>query len=237
MMETFKKEELRSFYKDSYIDEINRKDSLNERLSFPLAIFTLLIGAMSYFFNSIFSLKFNFDFMTITFWYFSVLLSIFIIISLYHLYKSLFGYEYAYIADLKEIDSSIQKFIEYNAKIVDSSQQIKIDDEFTDFLLKQYTESTSINRKNNKLKTVHFIKMLRSLFASVILLFITAISFFFLQSNVSEKIHKVKIVNLKERYIMNDEEKKKIDPEEAKKPEWPGIEKIEEAKEKKDKNK
>lgn len=35
---------------------------------------------------------------------------------------------------------------------------------------------------------------------------------------------------------MNDEKKKKIDPEEAKKPKWPDIEKLEEAKEKKDKD-
>lgn len=194
-MGKLKKEELLSFYKDSYINEINRKDSLNARLSFPLAIFTLLIGAMSYFFNNIFPL--NFDFMTIIFCFFFTFLFILITTSLYHLYKSLFGYEYAYIADLKEIDSSIQEFIKYNAKLTDSSQQINIDDEFTDFLLKQYTESTSINRKNNKFKTIHFIKTLRLLFASIILLFATAIPFFFLQSNAAEKIYKVKIGKFK----------------------------------------
>lgn len=235
-MGKFKKEELLTFYKDSYVNEINWKDSLNARLSFPLAIFTLLIGAMSYFLNNIFLLKFNLDFMTVIFWFFFTFLSVSIASSLYHSYKSLFGYEYAYIADLKEIDSSIQEFIKYNAKLTDSSQQINIDDEFTDFLLKQYTESASMNRKNNKLKTIHFVKMLRGLFVSVVLLFITAIPFFFLQSNVAAKIYKVEILNLKEGYAMNDERKKKIDPEEAKKPEWPDIEKLEESKLKKDKN-
>ncbi len=205
-----------SFYENCYYFEINRKDTLNSRLNFSIAILTLLIGAVAFYLTNISKLHLELSVISIAFWLFLLCLAITIAFSLYYLYKSIFGFEYGYMPSLNKIDSTI--------KTINSG----VDKQFTSFLLDRYSKATTLNRENNKRKSGYFILTLRSLFVAIIFLICTTIPFFILKIQNGSTIYKIEVMNLKGAIIMQDEEKKEKKKEEevAK---WPDIEKLEEA--------
>ena len=165
-------QKLLPLYENAYRFEIDRKDAINSRLSFPIAIFTLIIGAISFFIKD--APHFRND---ITFSVFYPLI-FFLIISLgfvlYYFCKTLFGYSYAYLRPLGEIDTVVRKIKKYNDQ-VSVQKRRDIGYELTVFLLEQYRSSADINRDLNKVKSGYFLRTLRALFISILFLFFSAV--------------------------------------------------------------
>ena len=231
-------ETLLLLYENAYRFEINRKDATNTRLSFPIAMFTLIIGAIAFFIKD--APHFHNDPTS----YFFYLLLFFLIISLgfalYFFCKTLFGYRYAYLRPLGEIDTVVRKIKKYNNQV---SERKKRDTghKLTVFLLEQYRSSADINRDLNKQKSGYFLRTLRALFISILFLFFTTVPCLISKNSLPEKVHKVEVVNflnqglnkptIKEEQIMaEDNEREPTTDEDLNSIEWPeGPERVEEA--------
>lgn len=208
-------EKLLDFYKELYYFELDRKDKINSYLSFPLAILVLIIGVVSYFLNNLPSFNIN-SILSNLFHLFLICLSVNILCSLYYFIKSIYGYGYGYIATATEIDSYIKKLEEYN-KEAPTKQRENIETAFEELLLKQYSEYSSINSKNNDTKSRCLHNTSKSLVIALIFIILSSVPFFILKYNLFKEKKEIKITTSKGGSIMSEENKKKTTP----KPEKP----------------
>lgn len=225
-------------YETAYKFEIERKDAINSRLSFPIAIFTLIIGAISFFIKDAPEFPSN----RMSYWFYPLLFALIVSLgfALHFFSRTLFGYSYAYLRSLGEIDTVARKLKEYNDHVSQSSKR-DIGHELTVFLLEQYRSSTDINRHLNIQKSGYFLWTLRSLFVAILFLILSAVPFSISKYGADEKVHKIEVVNLrdqgvrtptvKEGKIMAEDDKREpTTNEDPKPPDWPeGPQMVEEA--------
>lgn len=171
-------------YESVYRFEIERKDAINSRLSFPIAILTLLLGAITFLIKDL--PNFENNIYCFFFYFFAFLLVISFLYSIYLFVRSLFGYRYAYLRPLGTIDKVVRDLKKYNEK-VKADKKADIKNELSVFLLEQYCESSDINRDLNKKKTGYFRRTLKALVASALFLFLALMPFMFLKYSRTEQ--------------------------------------------------
>ena len=207
------KENLLPLYESVYKFEIERKDAINSRLSFPIAILTLLIGSITFFIKDLPALEnniYSYLFYLLIFFMFAS-----IVYSIYLFVRSLFGYRYAYLRPLGTIDKVVRDLKKYNAKIA-KDERVDINDELSVFLLSQYCSSSDINRNLNKKKTGYFRRTLKALIVSSLFLFLSFLPFMFLKYSTTDlKMQNIAIkdFHLKDPVIIkikDDDELKKF---------------------------
>lgn len=171
-------------YESVYKFEIERKDAINSRLSFPIAILTLLLGAITFFIKDLPTFENNVY--CYIFYSFAFFLVTSIFYSIYLFVRSLFGYRYAYLRPLGMIDKVVRDLKKYNEK-VEKDKRANIENELSVFLLEQYCSSSDINRDLNKKKTGYFRKTLKALVASALFLLLSLLPFMFLKYSTKEQ--------------------------------------------------
>jgi hypothetical protein len=152
-------------FKEMYYHELAQKENINNRISIPLGILTLLIGVASYYINSIYNLTIN----TWFYIFISVLVvySILIIICIYLLYKAYYGYEYTYISTAKVIDEHTEYYINYYDQYYDNyfsrttncTKNELIENAVNKKLYELYKDSIDTNAKLNEDKLVYLRKI------------------------------------------------------------------------------
>lgn len=182
------------FYEGVYKFEMERKDAVNARLNFPIAILTLIVGAITFFLKDIPKIDTS---VTSKFFYTLIILSIPSLIATFYFFaRAVFGYKYAYLRPLGVIDNIVRKLKRYNSDFKNVHNKRDIEHEITVFLLDQYQVATDINGDLNKKKLGYFRRTLIGLFITVIFLCLSIIPFVILKYSDSDDIQKVQITNL-----------------------------------------
>ena len=168
--EEFAVKKLLPFYERIYFFEIDRKNSLRERLNFPVSILILTLGVTAYFFNNLPTLS---PIILLCIFY----LSLFLLImsqgfTLYFLIRSIFRYKYRYISNITRIDTTIRSLKKYNDSVPESKRR-NIEQEFAYFLIEQYQSAASINSRNNNVKTGYLFRAMCAIVITVVILIIS----------------------------------------------------------------
>ncbi|MFC1460962.1 hypothetical protein ACFLQR_00395 [Verrucomicrobiota bacterium] len=201
----FAKNTLLPLYDKAYHFEVQQKNTINSRLNFPIAILTLVLGALTILLKDLPRTNDNTSCVIFFITFTTVIPSL--ISTLYFFAHSIFGYKYDYVKSTGTIDSIVRSLKTYNDK-EENTKKRNIEKELIFFLLNQYKISADDNREANIRKSMYLRKTLISLFISGICLMVAVGAYFFGTVNVPEEIHKVQIINSKEEVIMFDDEDK-----------------------------
>lgn len=184
---------LHSFYKEIYFHELNRKDTINARLNFPVALLTLVVGGDWYLLNNF--VPTSNIYLDLPFYGLTFLAFICLVRSAVYLVRCIFGYKYSYIADTQKIDNYKSELVKYNEEIA-SDSKINIQGEVINLLTEQFCRCSSINSKNNFLKSTLFQNTLMWLVIATSLLALSTAPFLVVkQFYTQDKIQKVEIIN------------------------------------------
>jgi uncharacterized Tic20 family protein len=165
------------FFKETYFREEEKKNEINNSLSLPIGVITILIGVVFYLLTN-FDFKFNL-LLSIIFLVSSLSCILFLSLSCFHVIKSYTnfhnGYGYSYLADSDDLESFYQAnkaYYKVNPQLNDIS-----DDEFSDYILSELIKNTDTNQKNNKTKSFHRYLSLKHLITALLLVFLTIFPF------------------------------------------------------------
>ncbi len=150
-MEIIYYKELLSIFERRYYSEIERKDKINSSMSIPIAILAPIVGFYGYNISNV-----KIIFCTIGSIVSSLLfifLSLFLILSIIMVFKTLVGYEYGYLPYLLKAWEHLNDLDQYYKqdyfKLVgkDTDELFKAD--FYDFILSAYIKYTDMNIRSN----------------------------------------------------------------------------------------
>lgn len=171
--------EKRDLFKEMYYFELERKESINSRISVPIGVITILSGAVFYFLNIIdkvpnMKLKLS---VKIIFWLFLIVVISTIVLTA----MAYYGYKYFYIPIPRDIEKDykiIQDYYDenYTKYFKSKTQETKdelINKKFDEYLCQRYMDATTSNTKLNtrKLRLLRYAGwgILISLFLGLIL--------------------------------------------------------------------
>lgn len=147
--------------KERYLWEHERKNELNNIISIPLGLISLLIGSLAYFFNN--QPKNSNNILFILYYVFIVISVLCLIFCLFCFYFHQTGYTYYYISSPDKLFEYEQNYIKnFNENNVEVDYTV-INDNACKFLYKQYVEAATQNKSNNEKK----IKVYRYLIISI----------------------------------------------------------------------
>jgi hypothetical protein len=142
-------------YKGMYYYELDIKEKINSRISLPLGIIILLLGGGFCFIKDMF----DFTQCTMRNIYIILLISyiIFVIGSIISLINSYYGYEYHYLPETSVIEKYIEDVKEYYNKNYEEyfsensciSKECLIENEVSEFLIKNYISTAEHDQKMN----------------------------------------------------------------------------------------
>ncbi|MDH7914623.1 MULTISPECIES: hypothetical protein [Flavobacteriaceae] len=161
-------------YRNSYENELKKKDDLDKSINIPILIVTLIFGAVSYFAKSLnYECLNTIDYVILGFiglTFIILCLGIFRIIISYN--NGIKGYEYEITGSAKDYEKYRKELSEfYNEK------EKKVESEFEESLITNFIECIDSNTDLNIFRTFQLFLAKRSIIISLILTFITFIVF------------------------------------------------------------
>jgi hypothetical protein len=161
-------------YRNSYENELRKKDDLDKSINIPVLIVTLIFGAVSYFSKSL-----NYDclkpidyvilgFIVLTF--ITLCVGIFRVIMSYN--NGIKGYEY-------EITGSAKDYEKYREALYDfyDEKEKKVESKFEESLITKFIECIDANTDLNIFRTFQLFLAKKNIIISLIITFITFIVF------------------------------------------------------------
>jgi hypothetical protein len=147
-------------YKECYYHEFDHKDKINSRVGVPASIIPLLAAADIYLLNHIEDVQWTFwkiwSIIAVT------LYSLTLLVSLYHVFRTLYNHRYGYAPTAKEI-------YDYRMSLEnDGYSDIVIQNEMTEFLSIEYAKYAELNRQSNLGKIFYLRVVFYWLIAAVI---------------------------------------------------------------------
>jgi hypothetical protein len=188
------------FYKDLYFKEIERRSQLNNDISIPVGLATVLATAIFYYFTTysfkqffIFEIVFTFTLLSGTV---TLCISVYFIIQSYTFFGRNMPYDY--IAFPKEIEKYYVDYINYETAIGIAPEQIKInaDTAFENYLLEAYIRTTSKNTCTNDKRSFNLYMSKKYIIISFISLFIAFIPFAKYLIEKPDKPQKVEVTSI-----------------------------------------
>ncbi|MCI4058986.1 hypothetical protein MMK25_24305 [Bacillus cereus] len=148
-------------FKDMYYYELEQKEKINNRITIPIAIITLLVGLAVYYFKGLPNIETNF-------WgcIFFVIYGIYILlifVSIWFIFKAYYNYKYSYLPTPEVIEGDINKIITYYDENYEEffketgSKQELIERDIDETVSSYYIKATSSNIPHNESK----LKLLR----------------------------------------------------------------------------
>lgn len=184
---------LLDFYKESYTAELENKEKFNARLTFNLAILTILANICVSFLNDAPAYRPAF---TVIFFYavFGAATALGLT-SIFFFFRALgipFGHPYAYIASTTQIEEYIQALNNYNEGVAETDK-INVEEEFRIHLMEQYAKSAAVNADSNRKKMESLTRALVVSVLSLICLLLSAGPFFAIKFSASKPPQKIEI--------------------------------------------
>lgn len=139
-----------------YYYELEQKEKLNNRVTTPMAVITLLLGLAVFYFKGIKDIELN-TYGWIFFTVYGVCI-LFIFIAIVLVFKSYYNYRYSYLPKPEIIESDINDIVAYydsNYEIYFSDKGLKkdlIEEEIDNILYSYYKKATTRNIEMNERK-------------------------------------------------------------------------------------
>jgi hypothetical protein len=184
MNKEFEKEVL-EFYRECYQAELEKKETLLERVNLATGILTIMGGALAYYVNSMEVCHFR--------WIHLMFYIPFSVACISTLVSMIFvaiafakGFGYAYIAPTTKIAKYLEESAKYNETVPDN-QKIDVQSAFFESLSRQYCEYASVNRNNNFVRSGHIFKSMRYGVVSMFIAIVAIPGFLILQKDFETK--------------------------------------------------
>ena len=167
--------------KERYLWEHERKNELNNIISIPLGLMSIIIGCLAYFFNN---LPINSNSVLFFLYYFFIVISILcLFFCLFCFYRHQTGYTYCYISSPDKLYEYEQNYIKsFNDNNVEVDYNI-INDKVCLILYEQYSNAATQNKTNNERK----IKFYRYLIISITICIIFLSATFYCRINLENQ--------------------------------------------------
>ena len=154
--------------KERYLWEHDRKNELNNIISIPLGLMSVLIGCLAYFFNN--QPKNSNTLLFILYYAFITISILCLIFCLYCFYFHQTGYTYCYISSPDKLFEYEQSYIKnFNDNKVEVDYNI-INDRVSMFLYEQYANAATQNKTNNERKIKFYRYLIMSITVCIIFL-------------------------------------------------------------------
>ncbi len=189
-----------AIYESAYTYELQRRDRLNARLSLPIAVIPILLGAISVLLSDLHQLP---PWMSLVCLGVHGMATVGIGYALYAITRAFSIHRYRHVANLGSLDAYLHNIEEYNEEA--SDDQIDIEGELTRLLREQYRDCTVINIERNGLKNGYFIRALRALAAAALMIAVAAAPHYVTKMDDADRIAEVRITNFEEFILMPDE--------------------------------
>lgn len=188
---------LREFYQTHYFHEADRRDQINNSLTIPLGVISLVSGAFSVIAKEI---DYPFNTSEIIQLHFLGLTAVALILAAVFMGRAYWGYGYAHMPRTEEIrqygESLKKHYISQNYSEDDATKQA--DEETLQYIDSQYSVNTEQNAENNDIKSANLFKANGFTMASVVFLVISAAPYVINSIEEPNEVQKVLITNLKE---------------------------------------
>ncbi|MGB2833543.1 MAG: hypothetical protein WBC07_11360 [Methylotenera sp.] len=188
---------LRELYQTHYFYEIDRRDQINNSLTIPLGVISLVSGAflviakeIDYPFNTSEAIQLHLLGLT----------AVALILAAIFMGRAYWGYGYAHMPRAEEIrqycESLKNHYINLNYTLDDAKKLA--DEETLQYIDSQYSVNAERNAENNDIKSANLFKANGFTMASVVFLVISAAPYVINSIEEPSEIQKVQITNLKE---------------------------------------
>jgi hypothetical protein len=184
---------LLDFYKESYTAELENKEKFNGRLSFNLAILTILANICVSFLND--APAYHPTSGVVLFYAAFGAATVLGLASIFFFFRALgipFGHPYAYIATTTEIEEYIQALHDYNEEVAETDK-IDVESEFQTHLMDQYAKSAAVNARSNRRKMQSLTRALVASVLSLIFLLLSAAPFFAIKFSSGKPPQRIEI--------------------------------------------
>jgi hypothetical protein len=153
-----------SMYKESYNNELSRREKFGTELTIPIAMVTLLFGTISYAIGKIETTTSGV--LLIVTLISLVVLTTFLIISVVRLVQSYYNFAYEYIASSKLMEEYYNALDEYYQN--DENKASKIEDAFETYLINDYCKCNERNTGNNDQRSFYLHKARSAILVALI---------------------------------------------------------------------
>jgi hypothetical protein len=186
-------------YKDFYQKEIERKSQLNNELSIPMGLISLLATGIFFYLTS-----FDFSCDKILYLLFIALLIIgtfFLIRSIYFLLRSYLLLtrivKYDYLAYPNDIDDFYQNYKDYQIVLGDAEAEAveKANEALESYFIEAYLRTTTQNMSINDERSANLFKCKRQILYTLIILLVAFLPYIFNNFTKKERVPKVEISN------------------------------------------
>lgn len=187
------------FYKEIYYKEIERKCDLNNDLSLPIGIISIL-STVFFFFLSTFDYKTNYI-VSIIFIGFALIGIVFIVVSIIYLILAYDSHPWAKPYDYLGFPTEIAEFCnEYKSYFEEtdgdtSDVNTKTDKELEKYLIEAYIRTSTVNMRKTDARSSQLHKSKSYLLVSFILLLFAFIPFIVNNFTKADTLHKIEIAN------------------------------------------
>lgn len=186
-------------YKDQYEFEWNHRSHLTSALNIPIAVATVMGGALIALFQ-----KFPFanDSTTYIFIAFSTFSTICLITAIVFLFKAVHGFKYLRVPTPMKLNEHYKELLEWWKRHDGSEENAKND--LNDFLDIRTAEAVERNSVNNKNKSAYIYKTNTALIFSLVFIALCSIPYLFKTTSNSSNTIKVEIVNPELTFVQKE---------------------------------
>lgn len=188
---------LKDFYQTHYFHESARRDQINNSLTIPLGIISLISGGVLALAKEIDS---PFDSFEIFQLFSLAFTSLCLILSAVFLGRSYWGYGYAHMPKANQIQDYDEQLINYYLGLGNSLEMASTlaKQDVAEYIASQYANNSDINAFNNDKKSANLFKANAFMMSSLVFLFFSACPYVIDEVEKPTETHKIEVVNLKE---------------------------------------
>ncbi len=172
-----KTREVFEFYKELYFFELDRRDRLNSAVALPVAVLTLIVGAIVYYLDNFPASD------TLAGIIFLVLLGAVMAstsLAIFHLIRGRYNYEYYHLPRTSDIDEyrfDLKKCYEEAGEGISG----EFEEAFLDFLIGEFVLAGHVNAGNNKTKSGELHKSINFIIGALVSLVLRAFPFYLIR--------------------------------------------------------
>lgn len=140
------------YFENSYHNEVKRRNTLNARFPFVVAVYGIVFTAIKYYIDIALNKGLSIEYMQI-FWLLLAVAFLTLTFSIFYLFKCIFGYTYSYVPLPKKVWNTIIEIKEYEKKYPEGFDG---DEYIQKNIAKKFCDCAEVNMKNNNTKSKYF---------------------------------------------------------------------------------